>query len=192
MMKRWVTIFCGVLAMVMLTGFFGSEGDTPAEKRAAVQKMRKETLAKLYEIHPAAKKRIDNAVGYAVFSNVGINLFLISTGSGWGVAKDKSGKDIYMKMFSVGIGPGLGVKDFRGVFVFTTRKAFDDFVDKGWEAGGQADAAAKSDKKGGALAGAITVAPGMDLYQITENGLALQATIQGTKYYKDDELNSGD
>ncbi len=34
------------------------------------------------------------------------------------------------------------------------------------------------------------VAPGIKLYQITENGLALQATIQGTKYWKDAELNS--
>jgi len=28
------------------------------------------------------------------------------------------------------------------------------------------------------------------LYQLTETGLALQATIQGTKYFKDDELNA--
>ena len=27
------------------------------------------------------------------------------------------------------------------------------------------------------------------VYQITKNGLALQATLQGTKYYKDDDLN---
>ncbi len=26
-------------------------------------------------------------------------------------------------------------------------------------------------------------------YQITKNGLALQLTLQGTKYYKDDDLN---
>jgi hypothetical protein len=27
------------------------------------------------------------------------------------------------------------------------------------------------------------------VYQITKNGLALQLTLQGTKYYKDDDLN---
>jgi hypothetical protein len=36
---------------------------------------------------------------------------------------------------------------------------------------------------------AITVAPGIRLYKLTQNGLALQATIQGTKYWKDKELN---
>ena len=36
---------------------------------------------------------------------------------------------------------------------------------------------------------AIDVAPGIRLYQMTEKGLALQATIQGTKYWQDDVLN---
>ena len=95
-----------------------------------------------------------------------------------------------MKMISGGVGIGLGVKDFRGVFVFSSSDAFKKFVSSGWEANAQADAAAKSGQKGGATTGAITVAPDVSLYQITENGLALQATIQGTKYYKDDDLNS--
>jgi len=59
----------------------------------------------------------------------------------------------------------------------------------GWDASAQADATAKSADKGGAYAGAIEIAPGIKLYQITENGLALQATIQGTKYWKDDDLS---
>jgi hypothetical protein len=29
----------------------------------------------------------------------------------------------------------------------------------------------------------------MEIYQFTENGVALQATIQGTKYWKDKDLN---
>jgi len=33
------------------------------------------------------------------------------------------------------------------------------------------------------------VSPGVWVYQITKNGLALQLTLQGTKYYKDDDLN---
>ena len=44
-------------------------------------------------------------------------------------------------------------------------------------------------KEGGALNAAITVAPGIRLYKLTQNGLAIQATIQGTKYWKDGDLN---
>lgn len=163
---------------------------SPAAKRKEILQMRQKTLAKLYKLHPSARAEIRKADGYAVFSNVGVNIILFSAGGGSGVAHDNhTGKDIYMKMISGGVGIGLGIKDFRGVFVFHTHKAFKQFVDSGWEATAQADAAAKSGNKGGAAAGAITVAPHVDLYQITENGLALQATIQGTKYYKDDDLN---
>ena len=63
------------------------------------------------------------------------------------------------------------------------------FTEHGWDASAQADAAAKAGKKGKAFAGAIDVAPGIELYQITEHGLALQATIQGTKYWRDEDLN---
>lgn len=152
--------------------------------------MRSDTLAKLYRIHPQARKQIAQAEGYGVFSNVGVNLILLSAGNGWGIVRDKStGKDIHMKMVSAGIGFGLGVKDFRGVFVFTSRDALRRFTEHGWDASAQADAAAKSGDKGDAFAGALDVAPGIKLYQITEHGLALQATIQGTKYWRDESLD---
>ena len=164
---------------------------TPAERRAEINKRRSETLAKLYQVHPAAKGKIGGAYGYAVFTNLGVNLVIMSVAGGSGVAhNNKTGRDTYMKMLSGGVGLGLGVKDFRGIFVFRTQKAFRDFVEDGWEAGGHADAIAKSGKDGGALEGAISVAPDTELYQLTENGLALEATIQGTKYFKDDDLNA--
>ena len=179
-----------IILTALVTGCMSPKGDTVAERRQSVQKMRSETLALLYEIHPFAKTQIDRAVGYGVFSNVGINLFLLSTASGWGIVRAKgTGRDTYMKMYSAGIGPGLGVKDFRGVFAFTSEGALKQFVEEGWSASAQADAAAKSEEKGDAWAGAIDVAPGIKLYQITKQGLALQATIQGTKFWKDDELN---
>jgi lipid-binding SYLF domain-containing protein len=94
-----------------------------------------------------------------------------------------------MKMFSAGVGIGIGVKDFRGVFVFTTKDAFETFVESGWQAGAQADAAAKAGEKGGAADSSIDVAPGVELYQLTKNGIAVQVTVQGTKYWKNDDLN---
>ena len=180
----------GLLSIFLVTGCMSPGGDTVEEKRQAAQNMRSETLAELYEVHPFAKTQIDQAVGYGVFSSVGINLFLLSTASGWGIVRDKSaGQDTYMKMYSAGIGPGLGVKDFRGIFVFTSKEALNSFIEEGWDASAQADAAAKSEDKGEAWAGAVDIAPGIKLYQLTQFGLALQATIQGTKFWKDDELS---
>ncbi len=179
-----------IALITLVTGCMSPRGATVEEQRQNARQMRSETLAELYEIHPFAKTQIDQAVGYGVFSNVGVNLFLLSTASGWGIVRDKAtGRDTHMKMYSAGIGPGLGVKDFRGVFVFTSESALNQFVEDGWDASAQADAAAKSDDKGDAWSGAVDVAPGIKLYQLTKHGLALQATIQGTKFWKDDELS---
>ena len=178
------------IALVLASLALPAAAETPAERRAEIKKRTAETLTRLYKVHPAAKERISKAHGYAVFTNLGINLVLISAAGGNGVAHDnKTGRDIYMKMLSGGVGFGLGIKDFRGIFVFENEKTFNQFVNSGWEAGAHADAVAKAGKEGGALEAAVSVAPGIWLYQLTENGLALEATIQGTKYFKDDALN---
>jgi lipid-binding SYLF domain-containing protein len=189
-MNKTSTIMVALLSFFFLTGFFGPDGDNPDEQRKTIQTMKQDTLNDLYTYHPAAKESVANAVGYAVFSNTGINLLLLSTANGWGVAHNNgTGKETYMKMWSGGVGIGAGVKDFRGIFVFTTKDAFETFVESGWQAGAQADAAAKAGEKGGAADSSIDVAPGVELYQLTKNGIAVQVTVQGTKYWKNDDLN---
>jgi lipid-binding SYLF domain-containing protein len=48
-------------------------------------------------------------------------------------------------------GLGIGVKKFRVVFVFESESALNAFINSGWEAGGEATAAAKAGDKGGDL-----------------------------------------
>lgn len=188
-MKRFNLKTVAALGMALMLAACAS-GNNAAEKRQTIQKMRSDTLATLYNLEPGSREQVAKAAGYGTFSNVGVNLLLVSAGSGWGVVRDNATKkDVYVNMVSAGVGLGLGVKDFRGVFVFTDKDALDWFVERGWDASAHADAAAKAGGKGDAWAGAVDVAPGIKLYQITENGLALQATIQGTKYWKDNELN---
>jgi len=186
---RYRTI-AAALAMTLLAAGWSSAKDSPAEKREKVRKMAAQTLADLYKLHPAAQGAVASSAGYAVFSNLGVNVLLLSTAHGGGLAVNSQNKqETFMKMISVGAGIGAGVKDFRVIFVFETVKALAGFMKSGWDAAGQADAAAKAGKEGGAYSGATSVAPGVWVYQITKNGLALQATLQGTKYSKDDDLN---
>jgi len=111
-------------------------------------------------------------------------------GKGKGIAVDnKTGKDIFMKMIEVQAGLGMGIKKFRLIWVFEYKSDLDSFINSGWEVGGQATAAAQASGQGDALAGAISIKPGVWLYQLTDDGLALELTAKGTKYYKDDELN---
>ena len=152
--------------------------------------MAAEVLKDLYKMQPASKTAIEKAAGYAVFDNMGVNVLLLSTARGSGLAvNNKSKQETFMKMISAGGGLGMGVKDYDVVLVFETEKALTEFLNSGWSGSGQADAAAKAGDKGGAYSGAMEVAPGVWVYQITKNGLALQLTLQGTKYYKDDDLN---
>ena len=187
-MIRILTAACLVLAL-LAAGCTTTGGGTPAEKRVAIQKMRSEALAELYRQKPDVRAQLSSAPGYAVFSNANVNVILASFGGGFGVVENnRDGSSTYMKMGEVGVGLGMGVKDFRLVFVFHTDAAMKHFVDKGWALGAQADAAAKADDKGAAVGGEVTV-DNMTIYQLTESGLALQATIKGTRFWKDEELN---
>ncbi|WP_286263236.1 YSC84-related protein [Thalassotalea atypica] len=160
------------------------------EDRNDIREMRQKILTRLYKEEPRAKKKIEKAVGYATFSNIGVNIIFLSAGNGSGIVKNnETGKETYMQMVSAGVGIGLGVKDFSAVFIFYTEEALENFVEHGWDFSGQADAAAKSGKKGGETSKAATIVEGVEVYQMTENGLALQATLQGTKYWKDGDLN---
>lgn len=185
------SLVIAVLSFTLLTGF-GPWKDkrTIEEQQQSIKDMRTEVLDMLYEDAPSAREDIANAAGYAVFSNIGINLLLVSTANGRGIAHNNaSDQDTYMKMFSAGMGVGYGVKDFRAVFVFGTQAALEDFINSGWAANAQTDAAAVSGDKGDSINYAIAVAPNVKLYQITKTGLALQATLQGTKYMSDKDLN---
>jgi lipid-binding SYLF domain-containing protein len=164
--------------------------ETNEQKRDTVNKMASDTLDQLYKLQPDSRGAIEKSAGYAVFDNTGVHVLLVSSAHGSGIAVDSRTKQkTFMKMISAGAGLGVGVKDYRVIFVFEDQKALDSFVNSGWQASTDADAAAKSSTKGAAYSGAVAVAPGVWVYQITQKGLALQLTLQGTKYYKDDNLN---
>ncbi len=164
--------------------------DKAEKERQEINKMEKDTLAKLFAAQPAAKSVIQKAAGYAVFNNFGMKILVAGGGSGKGVAVDtKTGQRTYMRMGEVQAGLGMGVKKFQVVFVFETVDKLKSFVDQGWEFGGQTTAAATTGEQGAAMAGAMSVSPGVWMYQLTDKGLAVEATVKGTKYWKDGDLN---
>jgi lipid-binding SYLF domain-containing protein len=180
------------LAMPAAAGLFSAKGDNVDEQRAAVRKDRDEILAKLYAAFPDAKEKIQKAAGYGTFNNKNMNLFLLSTGHGYGMVVDKGGKETFMAMGSLGGGVGLGAKDLSVVFIFKNEDVMKKFVESGWQFGGEADATAKAGDKGAAAAkeaAADTGANVFEIYQMTDTGVALQATVAGTKYWKDKDLN---
>jgi len=187
------TIFYLLLAITILslaTGCGPSKKLSVAERQQIIGNMETETLERLYKEQPATKDKIKKAAGYGVFSNANVNLIFASAGSGYGVVVDNStGQRTYMKMALGGVGLGLGVKDYRQGLIFKSKETMQKFVTSGWEFGGHADAAAKAGDSGGELSGEGAVGADIEAYSMTEAGLALQATVAGTKYWKDKGLN---
>lgn len=188
---RLPLILTCLLSSLLVTGCTatGLAGGNTEDRRQGILNMRQEVLAELYSIKPDTRVQIGSAAGYAVFTNANVNLILASFGGGVGVVRDnEAGNDVYMRMGEVGIGLGAGVKDFRAVFVFHDREALERFLDVGISVGGQADAAAKAGDLGAAVGGEAIV-DNVTVYQLTQSGLALQATIKGTRYWRDSQLN---
>ena len=192
---HWSRAACLLLASLVLLGtaqasVFKKEG-TPEEQRASIRNVSNQALAELYKAQPSAKAHIQKAAGYAVFSNFGLKILVAGGGSGRGIVIDnRTKKETFMRMAEIQAGLGFGVKNFRLVWVFDKKAELDRFINSGWELGAQGTASAKVAGQGAsAFQGAVSVTPGVWLYQLTDDGLALELTAKGTKYYRDDALN---
>jgi lipid-binding SYLF domain-containing protein len=156
------------LGVILVAAGLASAGDSPDQKKEKTRKMAAQTLQDLYKAEPTAQAAIQKSAGYAVFNNLGTNLFLLSTARGAGIAvNSKTKQETFMKMISAGAGLGLGVKGYRVIFVFENDKALAQFLDSGWSGSAQTDAAAKVGDKGGAYSGAVEVAPGVGAGRFT-------------------------
>lgn len=211
MTLRRIAIFLLALAAATLA-CATPKGGSVEEKRAYVRKMRDDTLREAIAIQPALEGKLASAAGYAVFTTLSVKLFVLNPGHGFGLTVDnQGGGETFMRMAKVGAGVGVGLRDLRAIFLFRDRGTLNAFVTRGWQFGGDAEAAAKAGDKGaaagvqakvvegGATVGGVghasttgadlTAGAGIEVYQFTQSGLALSATVAGTKYWKDAELN---
>ena len=160
---------------------------SPAEKEAereARLKLAATGLEKLYKVRPEARDTVEKAAGYAVFDVTSIYAILFVGQKGKGVLFDnKTKKPTFMLSLRAGTGPGLGKQRVYQVFVFKSKSALDQFVLAGGT-GGDVGASVSTGKEGSAY----SFNPEIDIYQIPESGLALQASWGGTAYTVDSQL----
>ena len=160
---------------------------SPAEKEAARKarlKLAADGLEKLYKLHPEARASVEKAPGYAVFDITAIYAIFFVGQKGTGVMFDnKTSKPTYMQSMRAGTGPGIGKQRVYQVFVFKNKGAMDQFVLAGGT-GGDVGASFSAGKDGSVL----SFNPEIDIYQIPESGMALQASWGGTIYSVDAQL----
>jgi lipid-binding SYLF domain-containing protein len=186
--RSYYLITAALVCGLALTAF---AQDTKKEKKQKeIRDATHKTLQKLYKAEPPSKAAVSHAAGYAVFTNMGVKILVAGSGSGKGIAvNNTTKKESFMKMIELQAGLGMGVKKFSVVFVFDNDKVFNNFVNSGWQFGGQANASATTGTKGGQMSGAASVSDGVWMYQMTDKGLSAEITAKSTKYYKDDDLN---
>jgi lipid-binding SYLF domain-containing protein len=190
-LARFPRIGKGLLMLLLLGLSALAVAKSVEDDRAKVRKSSQEVLERLYTAHPEAKATIASAKGYATFSKWGLTLGALGGGIGKGLAVHQpDGKETFMRYVEGSAGLGFGIKKYDLVFVFETEKAYKDFVNKGWQASGNATFAAKSSQTSGkAYSGAAAIADGVWVYLNTEKGLAAEIGLKGTKYYQDTALN---
>ncbi|MDZ7589361.1 MAG: YSC84-related protein [Rubrivivax sp.] len=162
----------------------------PKVKKAELRKMCDEALADLYKAKPEIKAAVAKSAGYGCFTSFGLSFFVGGAGGQGLVHSNRMKTDTYMNMAQASGGFDFGVKQYREVLVFKDSKTLDRFVDKGWEFGGSATAAAAAGGKGGSVDDTQISASAIQVYPMTTTGLAAGVSAAGRKYWKDTELNA--
>jgi lipid-binding SYLF domain-containing protein len=161
---------------------------SPAEKEAernARLKIAADGLQKLYKLEPEARQAVEKAVGYAVFDITSTYAILFVGQRGKGVLFDNNTKKpTYMSSLRAGTGPGIGYQRVYQVFVFKSKGAMDQFVLAGGTGGDVSGSV--STGTGGSVR---SFNPSIDIYQIPESGMAVQASWGGTVYSVDRQLD---
>lgn len=187
-MKFWIRSIIFLMFIPFLGGC-ASLGNAPQDKRASILEIRDEALETLYEEKPEARQQIAEAAGYGVFDSASLNLIYLQTAGGYGVLTGADGELTFMKVGGAGVGFGIGAKDYREVIIFRDYSDYVQFRDSGWQASGRAEATAQGGRKGDSASAKQSVDLDVITYQVMGSGIALQATVGASKYWKWEELN---
>ncbi len=191
-MKKMVIWLVSVLMLCLMTATtFAANPEKIQKERTEIEELSTKALQNLYEKVPSAEQVIENCYAYATLSNTGMKLGIFGDAHGRGVAvNNETGERVYMRMKEMGIGFGLGVKEYDLIFVIGTEEAWNSFISGDVKFASSAEAAASDGQAGGSIEGAAISADGIWVYQMTKKGLALDASIKGTKIYADKDLNT--
>jgi lipid-binding SYLF domain-containing protein len=191
-MKKMFTLLMAALLVCLMTAtsFAATSQEKIDKERAEIDNLSVKALHNLYEKVPSAENVINNCYAYATLSNTGMKLGLFGDAHGRGLAvNNTTGEKIYMRMKELGLGIGLGIKEYDLIFVIGTEQAWKTFISGDIKFASSADASASDGQAGGAVEGASIAANGIWVYQMTKKGLSLDASIKGTKIYADKKLN---
>ena len=188
-MKKFLSIMTMLMLLMCSTALAKSDAEIE-QQREKIRDKSAVTLERLYEKYPAARRVIGESYAYATMFNSGVKIGFLGSARGRGLAvNNETGEEVFMKMSEMSGGLGLGAKEYDLIFVFEDAEAWESFVAGKTRFGSSAEATASDGVSGGSFEGADIAAKGTWIYQMTTKGLTLEATLKGTKFYKDKALN---
>jgi lipid-binding SYLF domain-containing protein len=184
-----------ILCVLSLSGCKTPEGQTGDEQRASIRKNSREILGKVYSAYGESRGQVEKSVGYATFTTINAKILFGGTGNGYGILTEKpSGKQTFMRMTRLQVGLGMGIQELSVLLIFKSKEKLAEFKEKGWTFGGGASAAmvsesASADDPAVDKSMQATVDRDPIVYQVTDAGVNLSATLEGVKFSRDSALN---
>jgi len=177
-----------IVALLSQAGCFGPPGSTKEEELANANLMRTETLEELYKREPGIKPEVEKAVGYVAMHGGSAHLGLVSLATAYMViVNNKTGKVTHDNFFRFGVGPGLAIKSYRGIFLINSEETMSKLEDTPWIWGAGLEASFRFGEFGGSLSDVYMFGTDTNAYYWTKNGVALEAVLLAVgKTWRDD------
>ena len=183
--------FAALLAAGLLGQTGCVSGNTPAEQRATMLRVRDETLETLYARAPETRAAIKKAAGYAVLKGFSLHPGMMTFASGSITVVDNStGKPVFDRMFRFAVGPGLAIKSHRVVMVINNAQTLKRLADSPWVLAGLLEASFHFGNFGGSAAAAISPGDDVTTYYWTNTGFSLEAALGVMKVWHDSDMNA--
>ncbi len=185
------TLLCVLLLCLPPAAMSSAEGERDVEREhKELQDARLKALQRLFRQQPAAQQVLENGLGYAVFSSVGLDLGLVSNRRGGGILRiNRSGRDVFYKMLSTNGSQETGLEGFAVIVVFQSPDAIARVEEDGWAFPGETGVNPQPVDQGDGSLTESNAAPGTAIYPLTATGARLQQVLQGSRFLQDEGLN---
>ncbi len=186
----WMMVCLGLVACKSIPASEPMEEYEADELRGSIRDMASQTLSQLYQQYPETQSSVQRSAGYGVFSDFGFKFLFLGSATGHGVViNNATRQETFMEMVELQPGYGFGAQQFKIILIFDTEEVVNSFVNSRWEFGYSPAAGAQTSAKAEDRAMAVSVSPGVTLYQISGEGTVVGVSITGAGFRKDDKLN---
>ncbi len=110
------------------------------EKKQELKNDAEEAKRAFIQEDPRMEEHLNNAVGYAIFPNVGKGAYILGGAAGNGVVYENDEVVGFAELRQLDIGLQIGGQAFREIIIFRTQQALDRFKEGNFEFEGSASA----------------------------------------------------